>query len=100
MTKSIRRGRRRRASDARKLASAHSLARIIGLALPPLAHEFFKLGIAAFRQHDARGGKEIAGPLLGGKAFAFESECASRTCPRRNGEFNRAGERRHPHLAA
>ena len=70
----------------------------MGLCLPPFAHELFELHIAALGQHDTHGREQIAFAVFGGKALAFEAEGAPAAGSRRDGELQRALERRHPHL--
>ena len=59
--------------------SAHVAARIVGLAVAPLLHQFLELGVAALGQHDADRGVEIAGAVLAGQALAFDAERAARS---------------------
>src|SRR6266581_3946076 len=78
--------------------SPHALPRIVGLALPPFAHQLVEIGIALFRQHDAYGGEKIALAVPAWKASALEAERASRIGAGGDCKLDRSVKGRHPHL--
>src|SRR5262245_3579436 len=73
---------------------------MVRLAVPPLPHQRLELGVAAFGQHDAHGGEQVAGAILGGKALALEPEGAARIGAGRDRQIDSAVERGHAYLAA
>src|SRR5258708_17237458 len=78
--------------------SPHILPRIMGLCLPPFAHQLFELHIAALGKHDTHGGEQIAFAVFGGKALAFATEGAARAGAGGNGKLDRALKRPHAPL--
>src|SRR6516165_9576365 len=82
------------------VVSGHALARIVGLAVAPLAHQRLELAILTVGQDDADAGEEIALALLAGEALALEAEGSSRIGARRDRQLDRAVEGGDAHLAA
>src|SRR5581483_8506298 len=65
------------ASTSPNAVDSHASARIVGLVVLPLLHQFFELGIAVVGQHDAHRGEQVAAAGFGWKALALEAERAS-----------------------
>src|SRR5271157_5805257 len=80
--------------------SLHPLPRLIRFALPPSAHQFVELGIAAIRQHNAGRGEKIALAVPAGKASALEAEGTARTGSGGYRQLDLAVKGRYAHLGS
>src|SRR5690242_12672958 len=72
-----------------EVPSTHVAARIVGLAVAPLAHQLAQRVVLPLGEHDAHRGQQVAGLALGGKTLALEAEGAPAAGAGRDRELDR-----------